>query len=54
MSFLLNKRKREESNNQYNYLPNDDTLKNEQENNNINIQEDLLIEENNFDNPQKK
>ena len=53
MSFLLNKRKREESNNQYNYLPNDDTLKNEQENNNINIQEDLLIEENNIDNPQK-
>jgi hypothetical protein len=53
MNFLLNKRKREESNNQINNLPNEETSKNYPENNNSNIPEDLLIEENNFDNTQK-
>ena len=57
MSFLLNKRKRDESSNESLSLPNNDTSKNDQENNNninINIpEEEILIEENNIDNPQK-
>ena len=50
MSFLLNKRKRDDSSNDFNSLPNVDTSKNYQENNNINIPEELLIEENNNNN----
>ena len=53
MSFLLNKRKRDESLGEYNFLQNDDTSKIFPENNNTNIPEELLIEENNFDNSQK-
>ena len=53
MSFLLNKRKRDESLGEYNFLQNDDTAKIFPENNNTNIPEELLIEENNFDNSQK-
>ena len=60
MSFLLNKRKRDESSNESISLPNNDTAKNDQENNNNNVsmqEEELLIEENNnimnIDNPQK-
>ena len=53
MSFLLNKRKRDESFGEYNFLQNDDTAKIFPENNNTNIPEELLIEENNFDNSQK-
>ena len=60
MSFLLNKRKRDESSNESISLPNNDTVKNDQENNNNNVsmqEEELLIEENNnimnIDNPQK-
>ena len=53
MSFLLNKRKRDESLGEYNFLQNDDTAKIFSENNNTNIPEELLIEENNFDNSQK-
>ena len=54
MSLLLNKRKRNESANDSNSLRNEDTSKNIQENNNMNIPEDLLLEENNFNNPNKK
>jgi hypothetical protein len=53
MSFLLNKRKRDESLGEYNFLQNDDTAKIFPENNNTNIPEELLIEENNLDNSQK-
>ena len=53
MSFLLNKRKRDESLGEYNFLQNDDTAKIFPENNNTNIPEELLIEENNSDNSQK-
>ena len=53
MSFLLNKRKRDESFGEYNFLQNDDTAKIFPENNNTNIPEELLIEENNSDNSQK-
>ena len=53
MSFLLNKRKRDESLGEYNFLQNDDTSKIFPENNNTNIPEELLIEENNSDNSQK-
>ena len=49
MSLLLNKRKRDEDINDPNSLRNDDTSKNFNENNNMNIPEDLLIEENNMD-----
>ena len=49
MSLLLNKRKRDEVMNDSNSLRNDDTSKNFNENNNMNIPEDLLIEENNLD-----
>ena len=54
MSFLLNKRKRDDSSNESLSLPNNDTSKNNQENNNninINIpEEENLIEENNIEN----
>ena len=54
MSFLLNKRKRDDSSNESLSLPNNDTSKNNQENNNninINIlQDENLIEENNIEN----
>ena len=60
MSFLLNKRKRDDSSNESLSLPNNDTSKNYQENNNnneINMQEEeILNEENvnmNIDNSQK-
>ena len=49
MSLLLNKRKRDEVMNDSNSLRNDDTSKNFNENNNMNIPEDLLIEENNLE-----
>ena len=59
MSFLLNKRKRDESSNESLSLPNNDTSKNDQENNNVNNininlpEDEILIEENNMDNTQK-
>ena len=60
MSFLLNKRKRDDSSNESLSLPNNDTSKNYQENNDnneINMQEEeILNEENvnmNIDNSQK-
>ena len=46
MSLLLNKRKRDESQNDSNSLRNEDTSRNYQENNNNNIPEDLLLEDN--------
>ena len=49
MSLLLNKRKRDEDINDPNSLRNDDTSKNFNENNNMNIPEDLLMEDNNMD-----
>ena len=49
MSLLLNKRKRDEDINDPNSLRNDDTSKNFNENNNMNIPEDLLMEDNNLD-----
>ena len=50
MSLLLNKRKREESLNDSNYILNDNASKNNLENNITNNQEDLLEENNNLDN----
>ena len=60
MSFLLNKRKRDDSSNESLSLPNNDTSKNYQENNNnneINMQEEVILNEENanmnIDNSQK-
>ena len=52
MSLLLNKRKRDETSNDSNLIPNDNTSKNNQENISSNNQEELL-EENNLDIIQK-